>query len=288
MTRASLRLYLPLLGFVVPTLAIGYGIVIPRSCIAGVNALTIGFGTTVLGAVMTYIAGVRLAAPTCSRFTLRQRLERAINRQASRPHGFFGRLLGVIWRFEHRDVNRTTIELLDPCPKHDVLEVGSGPGVALREVAARVPLGLVVGIDVSEVMVDAARRLNAKAVREGRVNVLHTDGEDLGLTDASFDRIFSVHCLYFWRDPSKVLVQLARSLRLGGRLVVAFRTNVALPARFKDEIYRFYSATELVDMLRQSGFDHVRVVDRGAADHVAWIVAERVFRLDETPDVRLR
>lgn len=49
----ALRYWTPLLGFVVPTIAIGYGVVIPRSCIAGVNELTIGFATTVLGACIT-------------------------------------------------------------------------------------------------------------------------------------------------------------------------------------------------------------------------------------------
>lgn len=58
----TLRHMVPLLGFALPTLIIGYGFVIPRSCIAGVNALSIGFGTTVLGACFTYIAGVRLAS----------------------------------------------------------------------------------------------------------------------------------------------------------------------------------------------------------------------------------
>jgi hypothetical protein len=53
------RYYVPLAGFVIPTVVIGYGIVIPRSCIAGVNELTIGFATTVIGACITYIAGVR-------------------------------------------------------------------------------------------------------------------------------------------------------------------------------------------------------------------------------------
>lgn len=57
----KLRLFLPLVGFLVPTLVIGYGFVIPRSCIAGVNELTIGFATTVLGACATYVVGVRLA-----------------------------------------------------------------------------------------------------------------------------------------------------------------------------------------------------------------------------------
>ena len=54
----------PLIGFVVPTAAIGYGVVIPRSCIAGVNELTIGFATTILGACITYVLGVRSALVT--------------------------------------------------------------------------------------------------------------------------------------------------------------------------------------------------------------------------------
>jgi ABC-type Fe3+ transport system permease subunit len=54
-----LRHWTPLLGFVLPTLVIGYGFIIPRSCIAGVNELTIGFATTVAGASLTYWVGVR-------------------------------------------------------------------------------------------------------------------------------------------------------------------------------------------------------------------------------------
>src|SRR5262245_14864534 len=55
----KLRYFYPLVGFVVPTLAIGYGLVIPRSCIAGLNDLTIGFATTVLGAGLTYWYGLQ-------------------------------------------------------------------------------------------------------------------------------------------------------------------------------------------------------------------------------------
>jgi ABC-type Fe3+ transport system permease subunit len=63
-TPQTLRAYLPLVGFVVPTVVIGYGFVIPRSCIAGWNELTVGFAATVVGACLTYLAGVRLAART--------------------------------------------------------------------------------------------------------------------------------------------------------------------------------------------------------------------------------
>jgi hypothetical protein len=59
--NGSLRLYLPLLSFLVPTVVTAYGFVIPRSCIAGWNALSFGFGTTVLGACVAYFAGIRAA-----------------------------------------------------------------------------------------------------------------------------------------------------------------------------------------------------------------------------------
>jgi hypothetical protein len=56
----KLKYIVPLIGFVVPTLVIGYGFVIPNSVIAGVNELSIGFGTTVLGACIAYVAGIQL------------------------------------------------------------------------------------------------------------------------------------------------------------------------------------------------------------------------------------
>jgi hypothetical protein len=63
MTKNDLQLrhFAPLAGFVLPTVLIGYGFVIPRSCIAGWNDLTIGFAATVIGACLTYVAGVRMA-----------------------------------------------------------------------------------------------------------------------------------------------------------------------------------------------------------------------------------
>lgn len=57
----TIRTWLPLIGFVVPTVVIGYGVVIPRSCIAGVNELSVGFGMTVVSACVTYVLGLRAA-----------------------------------------------------------------------------------------------------------------------------------------------------------------------------------------------------------------------------------
>jgi len=51
--------FYPLLAFLIPTVMIGYGVVIPRSPIAGLNGLTVGFGSALLGAAIAYWQGIR-------------------------------------------------------------------------------------------------------------------------------------------------------------------------------------------------------------------------------------
>jgi hypothetical protein len=52
------RYFYPLIGFVVQTVVVAYFFVIPHSCIAGVNHLTIGFAGTIAGDCLTYFLGV--------------------------------------------------------------------------------------------------------------------------------------------------------------------------------------------------------------------------------------
>ena len=56
-----LKHFYPPMAFLVPTIVIGYGFVIPRSPIAGINQFTIGFGSALLGATIAYWQGVRFA-----------------------------------------------------------------------------------------------------------------------------------------------------------------------------------------------------------------------------------
>ena len=60
--RLRPRHFVPLAGFLIPTVAIGYGAMIPNSCIAGLNELSVGFAGTLAGACMTYWLGLRAIA----------------------------------------------------------------------------------------------------------------------------------------------------------------------------------------------------------------------------------
>jgi SAM-dependent methyltransferase len=216
----------------------------------------------VFGAALAYVTGIRLARQTsCSRKPWLRRFAEYINRQACSPEGLFGHFLGTIWRFEHRRVNDRTLALLGIEPGQDVLELGCGSGSALAEAIERAAGARVLGLDVSATMVAMATRRNRAAVARGTASIRQIDGVNLGLEPASIDRIFSVHTLYFWKNPPEILRQLRETLRGKGRFVLTFRPEApGIPERFRDPTYRFYSEAELEELLQEAGFTDVQLI----------------------------
>ena len=57
----KLHYFYPLAGHVIVTLALGFGQVIPGTCVSGLNALSVGFAASVAGTCLVYWLGVRIA-----------------------------------------------------------------------------------------------------------------------------------------------------------------------------------------------------------------------------------
>ncbi len=101
-----------------------------------------------------------------------------------------------------------------------VLDVGCGTGGGVRALAARFPgVGRVVGIDKSETMV-AEARARTDAAAGAHVEFAVADAHDLPFPDESFDSAFSLRVFEIIGEPRRVLAEMARVLRPGGRLVV--------------------------------------------------------------------
>ena len=108
---------------------------------------------------------------------------------------------------------RWTISLLDIQPDDHILEIGFGPGVGIEYAAQKAAKGLVAGIDASETMVQVARKLNAAAIAAGTVDLKHGEVSSLPYEDDSFDKIMTIHCIYFWADAIACLQEIRRILK---------------------------------------------------------------------------
>lgn len=202
------------------------------------------------------------------------RVARYLSRQAARPHGAFGRLLARIWVNESAAVNDTAVALLAPAPGERVAEIGFGPGRTLARLAAA-GAAEVVGVEVSPVMVAAAARRNAASIATGHMRLHRADGAALPVVDDHLDAVIGVHTIYFWPDPAATLAEIARTLRPGGRVVLAFRAGEhPLPARFDPATYRVPTTTAAEGWLRAAGFTGIRAERRPHVDATAvWLIA---------------
>jgi ubiquinone/menaquinone biosynthesis C-methylase UbiE len=102
-----------------------------------------------------------------------------------------------------------------------VLDLGSGAGADALISARRVgPTGKAIGIDMTEEMLELARR---NAIDAGLENVEFRKGhlEELPLADESVDVVISNCAINLSGDKPRVLAEAARVLRPGGRFAVS-------------------------------------------------------------------
>ena len=102
-----------------------------------------------------------------------------------------------------------------------VLDVGTGTGKAARLVAERFPDAHVVGVDLSEEMVDEARRRLPPAL-VGRIRFEVADSARLPFVDGAFDLVMLVNMIPFFEE-------IARVTAPSGTVVVAAYSGPATP-----------------------------------------------------------
>ncbi len=162
--------------------------------------------------------------------------------QFHRPRGAAGWLAGreMALRPSNRQRNRWAVALLDVGPTDRVLEIGFGPGIAIREAARRATRGRVAGIDHSPEMVRQATRRNAAAVR-------------------------------FWPRPVDHLIEIRSLMRRGG--IIAVVSQPRCPGATREHTDR--AEREIRQQLQDAGFGDIRPERLDLSPPVTCVLATR-------------
>jgi SAM-dependent methyltransferase len=182
-------------------------------------------------------------------------------RQLRHPTGFLGSLAGWFMAIVNDKPNRLAIDALAPCPEDQVLELGFGPGWALRTIAARTRGGQVFGIDQSDRMLEQAANMNHTAIAAGRMQLIKGKFSPLPWIDCTFNKILLVNAAYFFDLDGNDAAEVFRVLKPGGRLVVyvtARETMEKWPFAGPDT-HRTYDTNELRHFLENAGFQQAGI-----------------------------
>lgn len=126
------------------------------------------------------------------------------------------------------------IERLAIEPGNRVLEVGAGTGLNAPLYPRHCE---VTAVDLSSEMLERARTRIARAGLT-HIRLLETDAAHLTFRDASFDRVYAPYTISVVSDPVRVVREMCRVCRRGGRIVILnhFRSMNRLLAEMEQAI----------------------------------------------------
>jgi ubiquinone/menaquinone biosynthesis C-methylase UbiE len=125
------------------------------------------------------------------------------------------------WQAQLADARGRLLACAALAPGDRVLDVACGTGLATFAAAHAVgPAGHVIGVDLSERMVEAARQ-RSRERNAPNSTFLRMEAGQLELPDASFDAAMCSLGLMYVPDPARALAEMRRVTRAGGRLAVA-------------------------------------------------------------------
>lgn len=173
-----------------------------------------------------------------------------------------------------RRLRRAFLRFAGVGPGQEVLEVGCGSGVVLRDVAALVgPRGRAVGVDASRTVIDAARSLCAAHPLGRRIALRRAAGERLPFRPGRFDGSLAVTVMLHVASPLTVVREMARVTRPGGFVALQDQDFGTLAVTHPDRaltrhildgvVDRLYeephSGRRLPALLRAAGLERVRL-----------------------------
>lgn len=103
-----------------------------------------------------------------------------------------------------------------------VLDIGCGPGAAVRLAADIVQDGEAVGIDRADSMIEIARK---RSTKHGNARFEVGSAESVPFPANTFTMVWSAHSFHHWEDPKVGMAEMHRVLVDGGRALILELAN---------------------------------------------------------------
>jgi len=151
-----------------------------------------------------------------------------------------------------------------------VLDLGSGGGIDVFLAAKKVgPKGRVIGVDMTEEMVQLARG-NAEEMNARNVDFRLGEIENLPVEDGIVDVIISNCVINLSPDKDRVFAEAFRVLKPGGRMLISdIVTQGELPNEIRENLEMWATCIagaldekEYLQKIRNAGFKKVRIIGK--------------------------
>ncbi|HEX4851871.1 MAG TPA: class I SAM-dependent methyltransferase [Puia sp.] len=154
-----------------------------------------------------------------------------ILREYNPSQSLTGRFLSRIMPELNKSISDWILDILEIRPYQYILEIGYASGYTLQEIARRLKVGFLAGIDESILNYERAYQRNKKLIIDQLLQLHIGPSHDLAYPHHYFNSILVNYHAQPKFDSRSSLIQLAELLKPGGRLVTSFQASCSM----KDE-----------------------------------------------------
>ena len=180
-----------------------------------------------------------------------------------KPKGIGGKIMVAMMNFGHADMANWGLQFLDIPENADILDCGCGGGANIKRLLEKCKNGTVKGIDYSEISVEKSRKVNDKAIKNGRCEILQANVLRLPFEQDSFDIVTAFETIYFWPDLQQSFRQIYSVLKSGGTFFICNESNgdTNKDDKWVEKIggMTIYNDTQIKNVLEQTGFSHIQI-----------------------------
>jgi SAM-dependent methyltransferase len=148
-----------------------------------------------------------------------------------------------------------------------ILDAGCGGGANVKRLLAKASSGHVTGLDYSAVSVKESKKVNRKAIDEGRCRIVEGDVSVLPFEKDTFHLVTAFETVYFWPDPVRTFTGIRDVLQPDGVFFICNESNghdkeAEKFAQIIDGM-KLYDASQLREFLTQAGFREIEEDEKG-------------------------
>lgn len=186
-----------------------------------------------------------------------------ITKNFSKPQGVFGVVLLSLMNRVHKKSEAWALSKIQIKEDMCILDVGCGGGSNVCKIAGKLKDGCIFGVDYSKDCVLCSKKLNQKAIDEGKVRIMEACVSNLPFEDEKFDLVTAFETIYFWPDLKQDFKEVRRVLKTGGVFCIFTKPGFKKSeCKWKKaiSIKHVYLFDEVLDMLREakfSSYEHI-------------------------------
>ena len=178
------------------------------------------------------------------------------------PNGFGGRISTKIINLMNQKPYKTVLENIKLEPDNIILDIGFGNGYLFKKLFEKnIPIKIY-GIEISNDMLNDVSIKYRQIIEKGNLKLFLEDISKTFFEKNTFDKIYTISTIYFWKELNKSLSEIKRILKPNGIFL-----NVMYTKEYFDKIiftkygFKKYTIEEIKKVTENSGMKIIKIIE---------------------------